>query len=437
VIQGFRVSHFPPETLFAPTIEEDTLVGVRGQTTDEHVYTVSELNRSARGILEEAFGEIWVKGEISELKRAASGHLYFTLKDADSELSAVRFRSRASSFSTVPVEQGSTILAFGTLTVYEPRGRYQFVASILQPIGAGALQAAIERLKAQLLEEGLFDPSHKVPLPPFPMRIGVVTSPSGAAFRDIRSVLSRRWPVTELYLFPASVQGEAAPAEIVAAVEAATRFSEDGVHLDVLIVGRGGGSAEDLAAFSDESVVRAIFACPIPTVSAVGHEIDSAISDFAADLRAPTPASAAELIAPEIRDLFQTIDNQATRAARALSARLATRWERLRANLRGYLFRIPARKIETVSQRLDAAVEHLHVGLSRAFTDRVRRMDHVADVLRLADPGLPLRRGYSMTFLRGATAPLHDVSEISEGSKIETRLAAGRLHSRVEEVIDT
>lgn len=407
-----------------------------GQTAKEHVYTVSELNRSARGTLEETFSEIWVKGEISELKRAASGHLYFTLKDADSELSAVRFRTRASVLSAVPVEQGMTVLAFGTLTVYEPRGRYQFVASILQPIGAGALQAAIDRLKARLFEEGLFDPSRKAPLPSYPIRIGVVTSPNGAAFRDIRSVLERRWPIAEVYLFPASVQGERAPEEIVAAIDTATHFSRDRRNLDVLIVGRGGGSAEDLAAFSHESVVRAVFACPIPTVSAVGHEIDSALSDFAADLRAPTPASAAELIAPNMQDVLREIENHVARSAQGLSGRVTAGWERLRANLRGYLFRIPARKLETASQRLDAAVEGLSAGMSRTFADRARRFLHTADVLRLADPGRPLSRGYSMTFLAGATTPLRDVSEVAEGSKIETRLATGRLRSRVEEVIE-
>lgn len=436
MIQGFRGFEPPANVPFARGIEGDTLHTVYDETAKEHIYTISELNRSARETLEETFGEVWVKGEISELKRAASGHLYFTLRDADSEISAVRFRSHASVLSGVPIEQGMTILAFGKLTVYEPRGRYQFVASILQPIGAGALQAAIERLKARLLEEGLFDPAHKVPLPPFPRRIGVVTSPSGAAFRDIRATLTRRWPLADLFLFPTSVQGESAPTEIVDAVEAAVRFSEAEEPLDVLIVGRGGGSAEDLAAFSDEQVVRTIYGCPIPVVSAVGHEVDSALSDFAADLRAPTPASAAELVAPDVQDLIRTIEALASRAGRSISSRLTIRSERLRANLRGYLFRIPGRKIETISQRLDVAVEALRAGMARSLTERVRRWEHAADVLRLADPNLPLRRGYSLTFLKGTTTPLRAASEISEGSRIETRLATGRLHSRVEEVID-
>jgi len=194
--------------------------------SEEHVYTVSELNRSARGMLETEFADVWLRGEVSEIKRAASGHLYFTLKDEDSEISAVRFRSRTSALTPVEVEQGMNVLALGKLTVYEPRGRYQFVASVLQPLGVGALQAAIEKLKARLDEEGLFDAAHKKPLPPYPLRIGVITSPSGAALRDIRSVLARRWPVAEVYLFPTSVQGESAPEELVSALDAAIRFSD-------------------------------------------------------------------------------------------------------------------------------------------------------------------------------------------------------------------
>jgi len=401
----------------------------------ERVYTVSELNRSAKDALEGTFGEIWVTGEVSELKRAASGHIYFTLKDADSELSAVRFRGRTSAFAAHFIEQGTVVLAFGKLTVYEPRGRYQFVASILQPVGAGALQAAIERLKARLHEEGLFDPSHRKPLPRFPRRIGVITSATGAAFRDVRSVLERRWPLAHLLLFPSSVQGENAPAELVASLDAAIRYSASGGDLDLLIIGRGGGSAEDLAAFSDETLVRAISACPIPVVSAVGHEIDAALSDFVADLRAPTPASAAELAAPDIGELATTLDRLVARGTRVLSLKLAARWEQLRANLRESLFRLPERRVETLWQRLDVAVDRLARATSQTVSDRTRRLEHATDLLRLSDPGLPLRRGYSLTTLLGSTEPIRDAAELVEGTRIETRLAKGRLHSSVEEVI--
>jgi exodeoxyribonuclease VII large subunit len=407
---------------------------------EEHVYTVTELNRIARDTLETGFSDVWLRGEISELKRAASGHVYFTLKDESSELAAVRFRGRgsdlASAFAPAEVEQGMTVLAFGKLTIYEPRGRYQFVATLLQPIGAGALQAAIERRKQKLQAEGLFAAEHKVPLPRFPQRIGVVTSPSGAALRDIASVLSRRWPASRVYLFPASVQGADAPGELVAALDAAARFSASGQPLDALIIGRGGGSAEDLAAFSEETVVRAVFACPIPIVSAVGHEIDFALCDFAADLRAPTPASAAELLTPDVKEWIEAVSTSAARMSRAIAVRLSRHTERLRACLRRSIFLLPARKIETAQQQTDGLVDALGRHMSEVWVSTVRRYARARDVLRLSDPQLPLRRGYSMTFLRDSQALLRSAADACPGAEIETRLAEGRLRSRVEEVID-
>jgi len=403
---------------------------------EEHVYTVSELNRLAREVLETGFSGVWLRGEISEMTRAASGHLYFTLKDADSEIGGVRFRSLSSALAPVQIDQGMAVLALGRLTVYEPRGRYQFIASLLQPLGAGELQASIERLKARLNSEGLFDLGHKKPLPRFPRRIGVITSPSGAAFRDVRSVLSRRWPLAELYLFPTSVQGVDAPAELIAALDRATRFSERTEELDVIIFGRGGGSAEDLAAFSDEGVVRAIFACPIPVISAVGHEIDISLSDLVADVRAPTPASAAELVAPECTDLAEGVSLRVEQMTRAVTSKLLNRSERFRRDLRSYLFRIPGRKIETIEQRLDGLMDVLGRRMSEALATRTRRLTRASDLLRLSDPDLPLRRGYSLTFLKGSSEPLRDLSRVEPGSEIETRLEAGRMLSRVEEVID-
>jgi exodeoxyribonuclease VII large subunit len=403
---------------------------------ERHVFTVSELNRSARERLETHFGEIWLKGEVSEMKRAASGHLYFTLKDDEAEIGAVRFRSRTSAFTPLAIAPGTMVLALGTLTVYEPRGRYQFVASLLQPLGEGALQAAIERLKARLKEEGLFDPAHRKPIPPFPSRIGVVTSPTGAALRDVRSVLERRWPIAEVFLFPTSVQGESAPDELVAALERAARFSERARPLDVLILTRGGGSAEDLAAFSDERVVRGVFACPIPIVSAVGHEIDSALTDFVADLRAPTPASAAELVAPDRGEILELVASIVSRMTRGLATRLRRRSDRLRTSIRPSLLRIPEHKIEILEQRLDGLVERLGQGMARAVSLRAERIGRLEDVLRLSDPGLPLRRGYSLTYLKGSSRALRDTAGVSTGSELETRLGAGRLRSRVEEVMD-
>ncbi len=400
----------------------------------QHIYTVSELNRSVRDLLEGRFGELWVRGEISELKRAASGHLYFTLKDEAGELSAVRFRSRTGLLAEATVEAGMVVLAFGKLTIYEPRGRYQFIASLLQPVSAGALRLAFEQLKEKLQLEGLFEPDHKRPIPTFPERIGVITSPDGAALRDVVSVVERRWPAVELLIFPSAVQGEAAPAELRAALDRAVRFSRQVMPLDTLIVGRGGGSAEDLAAFNDEALARAVFDCPIPVIAAVGHEVDFSIVDFVADHRAPTPSAAAELAVPARGEIVAGLDRAADRLHRAVATALRARRASLRAQTRGYLFRVPQRRLETLQQRLDLAV---HTALRRTtavWTTRREAARHAAEILRLCDPNLPLQRGYSLTRLAGSPRPLRDASEVAPGAVIETRLAAGGLHSRVEEV---
>jgi len=400
----------------------------------QHIYTVSELNRTARELLERRFAEIWVKGEISELKRAPSGHLYFTLRDEAGELSAVRFRSRSLLLADSAVEPGTVILAFGRLTIYEPRGRYQFVATLIQPVTAGALRLAFEQLKGKLEKEGLFSTEHKRPIPTFPKRIGVITSRSGAAIRDIVSILERRWPSVEVVLFPSSVQGDAAPAELCGAVDLAVRFSQQVALLDTLIVGRGGGSAEDLAAFNDEALARAIFDCPIPVLSAVGHEVDFSIADFVADRRAPTPSAAAELAVPNRTEVLAWLDAAASRMARAAGLTLRARRTALRSQLRGYLFRLPQRLLETLGQRLDTAVGGALRGVARVWSVHQRAARHAAEVLRLSDPHLPLQRGYSLTFAAGSSRPLRDASEVSPGDGIETRLAAGRMTSRVEEV---
>lgn len=400
----------------------------------EHVYSISELNRASRETLESTFGDVWVRGEISELTRASSGHVYFTLKDDDAEISAVRFRSRTSILTPTPIEQGMLVLAMGRLTVYEPRGRYQFVASLIQPVGEGALQAAIERLKVKLQDEGLFDAAHKQPLPRFPLRIGLVTSPAGAALRDLRSVFERRWPIAELFLFGSSVQGAAAPDELVAAIESARRFSRQAEPLDLLIVGRGGGSAEDLASFSDERVVRALFECPIPTISAVGHEVDFALADFVTDLRAPTPSAAAELAAPSREEIVQQAGRIAQGWKQMLAKRLETREAELTGLLRGYVLRLPVRQIETAAQRFDAAVERIARGLSEKLRIRIGRVDHAADILRLSDPYRPLQRGYSMTFLKGETEPLREAESLPISAELETRLQTGRVISRITEI---
>ena len=279
------------------------------------ILTVTELTRQVQDILEATFDQLWVEGEISNLRRPASGHLYFTLKDEDSQIRAVLFRpvARALKFD---LEDGMHIVCRARMNVYKPRGEYQLILDYAEPRGVGALQIAFEQLKAKLQAEGLFDAVHKKPIPYLPSRIGVVTSPSGAVIRDILNITKRRFPSVGILIAPVRVQGAEAPAEIVEALHHLNEMP----GIDVIIVARGGGSLEDLMAFNSEGVARAIFASRIPVISAVGHEIDFTIADFVADLRAPTPSAAAELVVPMRGELTQQI--------RALTARLVNAAER-------------------------------------------------------------------------------------------------------------
>jgi len=268
----------------------------------EHIYTVTELTRGIRSLLEANFGRVWVCGEVSNLKRHSSGHVYFTLKDDQSQLSIVFFKSDAARLR-FKLEDGLQLNIEGRITVYERRGNYQLIASTAEPVGYGALQLAFEQLKKRLGEEGLFDEERKKPLPRFPQRIGVVTSPTGAAIRDILNVIERRFSTVEVILYPSLVQGEGAAEQISAGIGTLDREGK----VDVIIAGRGGGSLEDLWAFNEEVVACAIFECKTPVVSAVGHEIDFTIADFVADLRAPTPSAAAELVVQERETIISEI----------------------------------------------------------------------------------------------------------------------------------
>jgi exodeoxyribonuclease VII large subunit len=403
---------------------------------EQHIYTISEINRLTRDILEDSLGSVWLKGEVSNFRPAASGHTYFTLKDNKAEISAVRFKSVSPLLPTQlqPLEEGMEILAFGRVTLYEPRGRYQFIVSIVQPAGLGALQLAFEKLKRKLDKEGLFDETHKRPLPDYPLRVGVVTSPSGAAIRDIISVTSRRFPLAEIYLFPSSVQGEMAADEIVSSISSAQVFSVTHTPLDMLIVGRGGGSLEDLNVFNAESVARAIYACEIPVICAVGHEIDFTISDFVADERAATPSAAAEIAFPNQEDIKRQMLDFAVGASRRIRLNIDRSQEKLNSQLHEYVFRIPGRKVDSLSQKLDIHLQDLLREMQRMMSKRIQALDHGWGLLELSDPRLPLRRGYSITRLVGEKEPLRDASTLSTGAKIETSLLHGAVQSRVEEV---
>src|SRR5436189_2601113 len=284
------------------------------------VFTVSELTRSIRGTLEAKFDAIWVQGEISNYKQHASGHQYFTLKDQRAQIACVIWRD-AMLPTRQPLVDGTQVQVYGTVTVFEARGQYQLNVQILQPRGVGLLQAKFEALKRKLEAEGLFAPDRKRPLPKFPRRIGIVTSPSGAAIRDMLNVLRRRAPWLEILINPVRVQGTGAAQEIAVAIRELASPSDRFAPLDLIVVTRGGGSVEDLWEFNEEIVARAIFHSAVPIVSAVGHEMDFTICDFVADLRAPTPSAAAELIVPDVMDLQRQID----RYARTLGSQLLNR----------------------------------------------------------------------------------------------------------------
>ncbi|HWM78482.1 MAG TPA: exodeoxyribonuclease VII large subunit, partial [Methylomirabilota bacterium] len=291
---------------------------------ERRVYTVSELTAGIKGTLEGTFPAVWVEGEISNLRVPSSGHAYFTLKDEGAQLSAVLFRGRGRRVRFEP-EDGMHVLAFGGLDVYAARGQYQLVVELMEPQGLGALQLAFEQLKRKLEAEGLFDEARKRPLPAFPRVIGIVTSPTGAAIRDMLNIIGRRFADLHILITPVRVQGDEAPGEIVQAL----LHLQEIANLDVIIVGRGGGSIEDLWAFNDERVARALAVCRVPVISAVGHETDFTIADFVADLRAPTPSGAAELVVREKLAVMETLADLYARLKQAMTAEMGARRERV------------------------------------------------------------------------------------------------------------
>ncbi len=359
-------------------------------SAETKILSVFELTRSIRSFLESEIGEVWVEGEISNHRRQSSGHQYFTLKDDRSQLSCVLFRGVAPSLPAGAVlADGVQVQVFGDLTVYEARGQYQLVVQIVQPKGLGALQARFEALKRKLQAEGLFDADHKKPLPPFPQTIGLVTSPTGAALQDMLNILKRRAPWVRVVVHPVRVQGNGAAGEVVRAIEDFNRWSLAGdgaAKVDVIVVARGGGSMEDLFEFNDETVGRAIHASELPVVSAIGHEIDFTIADFAADLRAPTPSAAAELIVPDTAELLRQLAAAGQFFNRQLIERVSSARERLQGTARGTFNREPRRRIEDERQRLDSLEDSL-ARAARATVQELRsRLDEKNYCLRMAGP---------------------------------------------------
>ena len=356
----------------------------------QRVFTVRELNDVVRQVLEDGFGDIAVEGEISNLKQQTSGHWYFTLKDDAAQLSAVFFRGDASRVRFRP-EHGLRVRAFGRLTLYTAQGKYQLVVRDLVPVGQGALELAFRQLKEKLQAEGLFDEARKRPLPRFPRRIALVTSPTGAAVRDMLTTLATRWPLLRIFVVPVAVQGDRAPDEIVHALEFVNRVRA----ADVVIVARGGGSLEDLWAFNDERVARAIVASRIPVVSGVGHEVDFTIADFVADRRAPTPTAAAALVVPHRDEVRQQLGQSDQRMARALRRRLELPRQRLQQLMTRYgMRRLPA-LVPELAQKVDETLEGLEAALGRGLERHTTRLEALRAQLQALGPHRVLERGYA------------------------------------------
>ncbi|MDY4975821.1 MAG: exodeoxyribonuclease VII large subunit [Clostridia bacterium] len=385
------------------------------------VLTVTELNRYLKRMMEcdPLLGRITVKGELSNCKLHYSGHLYFALKDEGAVVRGVMFRSAASSLSFRP-ESGQKVIISGRISVYERDGQYQLYADSMQPDGIGALYLAYEQLKARLEQEGLFDVQRKKPIPAYPRRIGVITSPTGAAIRDILNILSRRYRLADVYLYPVLVQGAEAPGELV---EALHYFHTTG-WADVLIIGRGGGSIEDLWAFNDERVARAIAGCRIPVISAVGHETDYTIADFAADLRAPTPSAAAELAVPSQIELGEKTAGYFVRLQQAYFSGL----EKKRARLKGIIDRRVFAKPEEQMDRRRLDLDHLLQRFVRAAEqgERLRRerVSHMAARLQALSPLAVLERGYAAVSDREGWG-VSKISQLETGQTLSLQFADG------------
>lgn len=461
---------------FAPHGDFDDQLGLRFDEPQERrrIWAVCDLVAQVRDLVEQEYGDIWVEGEISNLRPASSGHVYFTLKDAGAQLPIVLFRRQAMLLRFRP-EDGLHVLVRGRVSIYEQRGQLQLVAETMEPVGAGSLQLAFEQLKQKLKAEGLFDADRKKPLPLFPHTVGIVTSPTGAVIRDFLNIVSRRHSGLNVLLYPASVQGESAPAEI----EVALKDLNESNLVDLIVLARGGGSLEDLAAFNSERVARAIAASLLPVVSAVGHETDFTIADFAADLRAPTPSAAAELITEAqhkiadhlaaqshrleratrfrllqahqrftrmpvsraesrltalLRRLDQRLDDLAQRLDTAMSAQTRMHQNRLAELAASVLRHDPRRQVAHAREHLADFRSRLHRCLERLVESSAARLNSMDARLHSLSPLAVLDRGYALV-LSGNGALIRSTAQIAAGDQLTTRLADGSFVSRVESTV--
>ncbi len=415
------------------------------------VLTVSELTRSIRGTLETKFKAVWVQGEVSNYKLHPNGHQYFTLKDVRAQVACVIWRDTMAALRE-PLADGAKVQLFGTVSVFEARGQYQIAVQIVQPFGRGVLQAKFEALKSKLEAEGLFDPARRRALPKFPRRIGIVTSPSGAAIRDILNVLRRRAPWLSILISPVRVQGTGAAQEIAVAIRELATPHENFAPVELIVVTRGGGSMEDLWEFNEEIVARTIVSVSVPVVSAIGHEIDFTIADFVADLRAPTPSAAAELIVPDIIDLRRHLDAHARGIGRELLNRMRDAQQRLdhaRETVRRCLghkidnyrrglahalvtlqARSPAQELMLRRNRFGDLQRRLRESPARILENAQHRFQKIEGILRVLGPEATLRRGYTITTdERGKL--IRSLATVRSKMKVRTRLNDGEFESEV------
>jgi len=393
---------------------------------NENFFTVSEISRGIRTSLEHKFSNIGVLGEISNVRKPSSGHIYLTLKDKNSQLQAVVFRNSASRIK-FELKDGMEVISFGSITVYEPRGQYQLIINKIEPKGIGALQLAFQQLKEKLEKEGLFDSAHKKPLPFIPQKIGIVTSPTGAAIKDILNIIDRRFANVEILIYPVKVQGERAAQEIA---EAITGLNSDS-DIDVIIAGRGGGSMEDLWAFNEEVVARSIYRSRIPIISAVGHEIDITIADLVADKRALTPSEAGELVVPRKDLLIEKIEKFKARLLQSLTGKLRLSKEKLVRIGNSYAMKQPFDRLNRWQQRLDELAQRLNLKITHALNTEREKLSGIAGKLESLSPLNVLKRGYAITTRLENSKPLRNIIDLSKGDKIKINLSKGSIISEI------
>ncbi|MGH8315787.1 MAG: exodeoxyribonuclease VII large subunit [Steroidobacterales bacterium] len=394
---------------------------------ERDIYTVSRLNREARALLEGGFATLWVEAELSNVARPASGHWYFTLKDANAQVRAAMFRQRNMNVGFAP-KDGLQVLARGRISLYEARGDYQLIVEHLEEAGEGALRRQFEELKNRLFKEGLFAEERKRPLPPLPRRVGVITSPTGAAIRDILHVLKRRFAAVPVLIYPVPVQGSSAPPAIVQALREAGERAE----CDVLILARGGGSLEDLWAFNDERVARAIHDCPLPVVTGIGHEVDFTIADFVADRRAPTPSGAAEIVVPDERSFRRGLRDLLARITRSTEAALARYADRLAWLVKRLTQAHPGARLAQQAQRLDELTERMRLAMVHRLELMRGRLMLAMRALHAVSPLATIDRGYAVVTRVPGGELLRSRRSVKPADRLNIRVADGSLRAVVE-----